>query len=80
MTEIREKITLLSTSANVISKMTAFVAVDKNSKVEGEMVKRSCPIPLATIGFQPLPQQSTYGINTLDCLSEQVNHCNRARL
>ena len=58
MTEIKDKITLLSTSANVISKMTAFVAVDKNSKVEGQMVKRSCPVPLATIGFQPQPQQN----------------------
>ena len=44
---------LLSTCANIVSKMTAFVAIDKGAmkKVEGEMVKRPCPIPVATQEF-----------------------------
>ena len=45
---------LLSTYANIISRMTAFVAVDKDAKkpVEGEMVKRPCPVPVATREFK----------------------------
>ena len=52
---------LLSTSANIISRMTAFVAVDKDAKrpVEGEMVKRPCPVPVATKEFNN-------GLMTLD--------------
>ena len=49
-TTTQQNIILMSTNANIISKMTAFVAVDKNadSKVIGEKVKRSCPVPVAT--------------------------------
>lgn len=48
--EIKNNLILLSKTANIISKMTAFVAVDKMTKkqVEGEMVKRHCPISVAT--------------------------------
>ena len=44
---------LLSRSANIVSRMTAFVAIDKEGKknVDGEMVKRSCPVPVATKEF-----------------------------
>lgn len=53
MTEIRNRLILLSNSANIISKMTAFVAVDKEAgkQVEGKVVKRQCPIPVATKEF-----------------------------
>ena len=53
MSETRESMILVSKSANIISKMTAFVAVDKDAqkKVEGELVKRSCPVPVATKEF-----------------------------
>ena len=51
--EMKEKTLQLSTNANVISRLTAFVAIDKDSKkkVEGEMMKRSCPVPVATPEF-----------------------------
>ena len=44
---------LVSKSANIVSKMTAFVAVDTEGQKqkEGEMVKRSCPVPVATKEF-----------------------------
>ena len=44
--ELREKIISLSRHANIVSKFTAFVAVDKEGeKVEGTMVQRDCPVP-----------------------------------
>ena len=44
----------MSICSNIVSKMTAFVAIDKEAgkKVEGEMIKRPCPIPVATKEFQ----------------------------
>ena len=54
LAKLGQGILLLSTNANIISKMTAFVAIDKeaNKPVEGEMEKRSCPVPVATPGFE----------------------------
>ena len=53
LNKLRQDMILLSTSANIISRMTAFVAVDKDAKkpVEGEMVRRPCPVPVATREF-----------------------------
>ena len=53
LTRIRQNIITVSTSANIVSKMTAFVAVDTEAKakVEGEMLKRHCPVPFATQEF-----------------------------
>ena len=53
LSKIRQNMILLSTNANVISKMTAFVAIDKESKkkVEGQRVRRFCPVPVATQEF-----------------------------
>lgn len=53
LNEKRQNIILLSTSANIVSKVTAFVAIDKDAgkQVEGEMVKRACPVPIATPEF-----------------------------
>lgn len=50
LAKLGQDILSLSTNANIVSKMTAFVAIDKESKkqVEGVMVKRPCPVPLAT--------------------------------
>ena len=51
--EVRQNMTLMSTTSNIISKMTAFVAIDKDAKrkVEGDLVQRYCPIPVATPQF-----------------------------
>jgi len=44
--ELKNKIINLSCHGNIISKYTAFVAVDmEGAKVEGELLKKSCPIP-----------------------------------
>ena len=65
MSETRESMILVSKSANIISKMTAFVAVDKDAqeKVEGELVKRSCPVPVATKEFH----EALYSNNLRGC-------------
>ena len=65
VSETRESMILVSKSANIISKMTAFVAIDKDAqkKVEGELVKRSCPVPVATKEFN----DALYLSNLKDC-------------
>ena len=42
----KKEITLLSTSANIVSKYTSYVGVDKErpDKITGEMQKRDVPI------------------------------------
>ena len=44
-----------------MSKMTAFVAVDTEGQKqgEGEMVKRSCPVPVATKEFSDALAQNS---------------------
>ena len=51
--KVRSNIKFVSICSNIVSKMTAFVAIDKEAgkKVKGEMVKRPCPIPVATQEF-----------------------------
>ena len=49
--ETRQNLILVSKDANIISKMTAFVAIDKEAKkqvVERKLVKRCCPVPVNT--------------------------------
>lgn len=49
---LRKSILAVSQAANIISKYTAFVAVDKEgAKVEGDLVKRSCPVPKLSDDF-----------------------------
>ena len=47
----KQKIILLSTSANIVSKHTAFVGVDSErpEKVEGEREQRDVPLPKVNI-------------------------------
>ena len=63
LNEKRQNIILLSTSANIVSKVTAFVAIDKEAgkQVEGEMAKRSCPVPVATPEFSDAVKSTVFG-------------------
>ena len=77
LNEKRQSIILLSTSANIVSKVTAFVAIDKDAgkQVEGEMVKRACPVPIATpefndgIGCADFGGQERFRSLAVSCLS-----------
>lgn len=47
-----QKIIALSCHGNIVSKYTAFVAIDtKGEEVKGKSQKRPCPVPLMTMNY-----------------------------
>ena len=78
----KDKITLISTSSNVVSKYTSFVGVDKNrpEKVTGNMKKKVVPTPAPAAprlcgGAPPdIPEAEAYASGEMNSLPPGDNN------
>ncbi|XP_053392403.1 von Willebrand factor A domain-containing protein 5A-like isoform X2 [Mercenaria mercenaria] len=51
--ELRQKIVNFSRQGNIVSRYTAFVAIDtEGKKVSGELSQRSCPVPMVSTEYK----------------------------